>query len=119
MLTPSMGETPPRDLRGLQRAHQLQKGDRPFVLIAVIAAGEDDRRAVAVSNRDDGQVDSTPAGLVARMGHAQMAELLAFGLDIDGYADFGLACRHELLPVLEACPSVPVVLPVLAQTPTR
>ena len=88
---------PSRNLRGLQVALQLEQRNRPLGFIAVIAAGEDHRRTVAVSYRDDWQMERSPAGLVARMRHAQMSKLLSIGFDIDGNTDLALAHRRLLL----------------------
>src|SRR5690606_9668471 len=68
---------------GAQRPRQLAQGNLPFVLVAVVARGQQGRGAVAIADADDGNLDHGIGRQVDRVRHVQVAGLLAIQIEID------------------------------------
>src|SRR3546814_3582438 len=75
------------DLRRLQAAGEIEDRDRPLVLVAVIAAGEEGSGAVAVPDHGDGNEDRAPGRVVARPRQLQVAVLHAVLVEVEAGGD--------------------------------
>src|SRR6218665_2861221 len=85
---------PPGAARG---APQSRQHDGPFVLTAMVAAGEQARRPRAVANHGDRNHHRAPCGSIVRMRQFEKAVLLAVGVEIDRRRDGGRAHAHYSL----------------------
>ena len=83
----------------LQFAGQSRTGNLTFVLVAVIAAGKQDRRSIAVLDGHDRNEQRAPAAAVAGMRNPEMTDLFAVLVEIEvgGHARTLLG-RHGPLP---------------------
>jgi len=72
------------DVFWIERAGKLVERQWPFILVAMIAAGKQRRRAIAVADDADRDHHRAPGGIVAAVGQAQETVLDAVVLEIDG-----------------------------------
>ena len=68
----------------VDRVGQMLQRDRAFVLVAVVGAGQDRARAIAVSGVAERQHNRTPGGVVTRMRYLQKTVLQAIAFEVDG-----------------------------------
>src|SRR5579863_9710123 len=71
-----------RDRARIEIANHLTEDDRPFVLVAMIAALEDHRRPVAIFDYGEGDPDHPPGVIVRRQREQEEADLLSVLLEI-------------------------------------
>ena len=71
------------DLRGIDLAHQVADGDRPLVLVPVVAAFDDHRRTFAVGDHGERHARHAPGVVVRRVRNHDEADLLSGPVEID------------------------------------
>ena len=76
--------TVPLTVLRIERAGEIVERQRPFIFVAMVAAGEQRGRPVAVADDADRDHHRAPGGIVAAIGQAQEAVLHAVAVEIDG-----------------------------------
>ena len=89
-------DDPPRDIRGLKRIGQIMQGNRPFILIPMIAARQQNGRAIPIADDADRNHNVAPCAVIAAMGQAQMAMRLAHAIKGNGWGHFTNTSRGKL-----------------------
>ena len=74
---------PPRHLRGGQEAGELEERDRPLVLVPVVPARQERRRALAPLHHGHRDHDRAPRGVVAAVRQPEAAVLDAVAVEVD------------------------------------